>query len=264
MSGRERVLTLKGGRNFRDLGGYAAADGRRVRWGRLYRSGALSGLTEEDFAVLAPLGIAVICDFRSTVERESEPTRWVGAPAPAIRARDYAMGSTQMRQPIAEDGPPAERMARAMLGFYTDLPYGHVDSYRFMFEELLAGRVPMVFNCSAGKDRTGVGAALLLTALGVSRDDVLTDYALSEKVFDFEALAVSFGASQTATGFASVANVPTEIRTPMLRSDPAYLAAAFEAIEARDGSVLGYLEAQLGVGPQDVEGLKELLLEAEA
>src|SRR5471032_2394913 len=72
----QRVLPLVGGRNFRDIGGYRAMDGRQVRWGSVYRSGALSYLTTEDYTHLTPLRIRVICDFRTACEREREPTQW--------------------------------------------------------------------------------------------------------------------------------------------------------------------------------------------
>jgi protein-tyrosine phosphatase len=148
-----------------------------------------------------------------------------------------------------------------MHGFYADLPYDHSECYARMFGELLAGRTPLVFNCSAGKDRTGVAAALIFSALGVPREHILHDYSLSEQIVDYDALASGANVSRTATGFSALRSVPKEIRTPMLRSDPEYLAAALDEIVRRDGSVAGYLKSQVGVGREEAETLRGLLLQ---
>jgi protein-tyrosine phosphatase len=256
----ERTLPLEGGRNFRDLGGYPTEDGRTVRWGQLYRSGALSELTPADYRHLAGLGIATICDFRANGERTSEPTLWPGANAPVIHARDYEMGTPHVRAALKNPDRTVELMKAAMMSFYADLPYDHMESYRRMFGELVAGRVPLVFNCSAGKDRTGVAAALILSVLGVARETILADYSLSEQLVDYDGLATRTDTGGTSTGFSALSRFPQDIRAPLLRSDPAYLSFALEEIERRDGSVADYLRSQLGVGPQEVTALRDLLL----
>jgi predicted acylesterase/phospholipase RssA len=86
-----RVLPLEGGRNFRDLGGYETQDGQHVKWGRLFRSGALARLTPSDYDSLSAFGIRVVCDFRSRAERADEPTRWRADPAPRFMAWDGAI-----------------------------------------------------------------------------------------------------------------------------------------------------------------------------
>ena len=91
MRAANRVLPLEGGRNFRDLGGYETEDGRRVRWCRLFRSGAMARLTPSDYSYLSTLGIRVVCDFRSRAERADEPTRWLADPAPRFLAWDGAI-----------------------------------------------------------------------------------------------------------------------------------------------------------------------------
>ena len=86
-------MPLQGGRNFRDLGGYPTVDGRRVKWGRLFRSGTMAFLTDSDYDFLSNLGIAAVCDLRSTGEREAEPTQWRTDPPAeyvAIYAKDRA------------------------------------------------------------------------------------------------------------------------------------------------------------------------------
>jgi protein-tyrosine phosphatase len=249
----ERVLPLQGGRNFRDLGGYRSADGRMVRWGQLYRSGSMVGLTEADYGYLSALGVKVICDFRSTAERQQEPTRWSG---PQMIARDYDMDLASLR-PAAGEAPSPEQMRGRMLQLYEELPYQQAESYRRMFAELAAGRTPLAFNCSAGKDRTGVAAALILTTLGVSRDQVLADYALTDKVVDYEAV---MRRSNAAAGFTGVAAMAPELRRPMMRADPAYLQRALDTLAKREGSVEGFIRTRLGVTPAQTAALRARLL----
>jgi protein-tyrosine phosphatase len=86
-----RLLPLQGGQNFRDLGGYRTRDSRTVRWGVLFRSGAMNALTPADFAYLGRLGIRTVCDFRSTDERNAAPVQWPVNVSPKIFGDDYKM-----------------------------------------------------------------------------------------------------------------------------------------------------------------------------
>ena len=250
-----RLPPLEGGRNFRDLGGYAAAGGRRVRWGKLFRSGVMSGLTPRDQSYLDELGIAVICDLRCTAERTKAPNPWT---SPSVVAVDYEMQTAALAALLGEASGPDAVRAR-MMGGYERLPYVHLENYRRLFQALAESDRPLVFNCTAGKDRTGVAAALILTLLGVPRETILYDYSLSEKVVDYRRLASS---TAYGIGFEAVAAVSAEMRAPLLRSDPDYLQAAFSSIERQDGSVAGYLSAKLGVDEAQAASLRERLLES--
>ena len=258
-----RVLPLEGGRNFRDLGGYETEDGRTVRWGRIYRSGVMSGLTSADYDYLSGLGIKVICDFRTAGERTSEPTDWQAGPIdyltfPDPEAADQASFMTVFRQP---DVTP-EQVSQAMAEGYSQIARDQVPAYREMFDRLAAGEIPLAFNCSAGKDRTGIGAALILTALGVPRDTVLADYALSEKVVDYMA-DMHDNASEDAAEdnpYAFLAQLPPELVAPLMRSDPLYLETAFADIEAEYGSVRAFLREEVDVTDEEVEAIRSELL----
>jgi protein-tyrosine phosphatase len=251
----ERLLPLQGGRNFRDLGGYRTADGRMVRWGQLYRSGSMTHLTDADYGYLGRLGIKVICDFRTTAERTTEPTNWPEPLAPQMFSRDYAMPMSNVLAGPSGGDPTAASVRAGLINLYKTMPYDHADSYRRMFAELIAGRSPLAFNCSAGKDRTGVAAALLLTTLGVPHDQVLADYALTEKVVDYEALARNTS-GPPAAGFEIIGKLSPEVRAPLLRSDPAYLQAAFDAVKEREGSIANFMRDRLGVSSGDVMTLR--------
>jgi protein-tyrosine phosphatase len=258
----ERVLPLEGGRNFRDLGGYPAADGKHVKWGVLYRSGVMAGLTQADYRYLDSLGIKTLCDFRSTEERAREPTQWAAKPVD-YRVRDYDDASSSvLRTALTAPDLTAAKVSQTMATLYGGMLDRFAGHYSDMFDQLIAGKAPLAFNCSAGKDRTGIAAALVLSALGVPRDVIIADYALSDDIVNYEAAYAGAQAQQAADGpYGFLARLPAEVRAPLLASDPAYLQAAFADMEARHGSVGGYLNAALGVDAADIAKLRALYLE---
>ena len=161
--------------NFRDLGGIPASEGRIVRPGLLFRSGDLSTLTEEDIRVVESIGLATIIDFRAHREVEKRPDKEISTVKEIIflpihdAARD-----------IAEkyfDANDAKGLENILVMDYRRLVTDHVDEYRKFFEVLsLTGNLPLVFHCAAGKDRTGLAAALLLYSLGVGWSEIWKDY----------------------------------------------------------------------------------------
>lgn len=253
----ERVLPLEGGRNFRDLGGYPAADGRRVKWGQVFRSGSMANLTAGDYDYLAGLRIQTICDFRTEAERTSEPNQWHKAANINYWARDYDMGFGEITPDFFKGVTPAQ-MREVMIEGYRQTPDQQAEAYREMFQRLLAGEIPLAFNCSAGKDRAGVAAAFVLSALGVPRDIIIEDYALSEKIVDFQKELVG-GSKDGALGF--LANLPPEIVAPMMRTEPSYIIATFDAVEKKYGSIERYFETALGISQNDLAQLRNRLLE---
>jgi protein-tyrosine phosphatase len=261
----ERVLPLQGGRNFRDLGGYRTADGSAVKWGQLYRSGVMNGLTDADNAYLRGLGITQICDFRSSEERADEPTRYEALGTVAYNAIDYTDAtSSQLRDVFTSPDLSGTKVRDAMIGLYGGMTERFEPQYKDMFARLVAGKAPLAFNCSAGKDRTGIAAALVLSALGVPRATILEDYALSDKVVDYEAAYQAQGNAPAAKEdgpYAFLAKLPADVRAPLLKSDPAYLEAAFKQIETKYGSVDAYLEQRLGVGAAEMTAMRAQYLE---
>ncbi|CAN7183741.1 tyrosine-protein phosphatase [Phenylobacterium sp. LjRoot225] len=247
----ERVILLEGGRNFRDLGGYVARDGRRLKWGRLYRSGSMAALTEAAYVQLAELGVRVICDLRTTSERETSPVDWRKVPNLSYWARDYDLSFGDLRAVIASDLPTAEQASAAMVTAYRELPFEQAPAYGELFRRLADGEAPLVFNCSAGKDRTGVAAALILQALGVPEETIVEDYLLSNLAYDRAASATA----------AALAHIDPEVTAAILGVDDRYIRAALAAIDDAHGSVERYLQDQLGLTGDALGRLEAHLLE---
>jgi protein-tyrosine phosphatase len=264
-----RVIALEGGRNFRDLGGYAAGENQQVRWGRLYRSGSLSNLTASDHAALRSRGIRVLCDFRTRCEREREVVDWSGD-GRMLLAWDYDPRLVSVRALLAGAGVSIQsglspQVARlAMIELYRRLPTGLAEPYAALFERLAADDLPLVFACAAGKDRTGVAAALVLSCLGVPWDVIVADFTLTNQVVDLE--QVLFRHPRRGVGLedehGQLARVDRETRAPFLEASPEYLAAAFAQIRQDHGSIEEYLRARLGVDPAKSARIRERLLEA--
>ena len=263
-----RLLPLEGGRNFRDLGGYPAAGGRTVKWGRVFRSGMMANLTGADYDYLSALGIRVVCDFRSSTERAAEPTRWQATPAIDYRTWDSAdddnTGGLGLSTLLSQPGATPEQVAAAMTDNYPNIAEEHKEKYREVFHRLAAGELPLAFNCSAGKDRAGTAAALILSALGVPREVVVQDYALSERVVDYEAALVGGDGARDDPDRAPnglLAGRPTELIRPLLRSDPAYIRSTFAYLDETYGGVMGYIRTELEIDDTELAGMRAALLE---
>ncbi len=254
LSEPSRRLPLERAFNLRDFGGYATADGRVVRRGMLFRSGTMALLSEADTAHLRSLGIRAICDFRRGNDRSAEPTLWHGAEVDYF-CRDYSESSGILGEMLKRKDATAQDMRHAMIALYRAIPVDHSASYRAMFEQILAGRVPIIINCSAGKDRTGVGAALILAALGVARETIVEDYLLTNEHANWDWLL-----AQRSTLVARAWSARAEALEPLLTVDTAYLDSFFAELDGSYGGVEGYLAEALGVNEPARQALRERLL----
>ena len=254
LADEDRILPVECGFNFRDFGGYATEDGGHVRHGMLYRSGVMAYVEEAGRTRLASLGIAAICDLRSSRERERRPTRWHEPLSIELWSRDYGDTAADLIRAVETGIPSAGNMRERMMRLYEGIAYEHAPSYRALFALLAAGKVPLVVNCSAGKDRTGTAVALVLSALGVSRETILTDYLLTSRA-DFDFLL-------SRTRDRGYTEMPAEAIRPLFAADPEYLDTMFESLERRSGSLSAYLETELGIGPAERGTLRERLVEA--
>ena len=259
----DRLIPLEGGRNFRDLGGYVTDDGRRLRWGQVFRSGVMSYFTAADRLRLDELGLRTLCDFRSPGERRREPTNWQPAGLTVLRW-DYDFREVSLRAVLADVTELSPDTAhRCMTELYRRLPTLFAKPYADLFRKLAARELPLAFHCAAGKDRTGIAAALVLTSLGVPFDTVLADYMLTDSVVDLESSLFEHPRTSIGVGdeHAHLKRVRREARAPLLQARPEYLQAAIDKIEADHRSVPAYLRERLGVTDEMIRDMRDQLLE---
>lgn len=259
-----RLLPLEGGRNFRDLGGYETANGQHVKWGRLFRSGTMTRLTDEDYDYLASIGISTVLDLRTSQERTAEPTNWLAGDIDYVTFADPAEDDANPLSVVfASPDVTPEDVRSTMTSLYAGILDQQKPAYRALFRDLSDEDTPLAFNCSAGKDRTGVGAALILSALGVPRETVVSDYALSEQLVDYSAeFQLSENAAAEDDGpYAYLRQLPSELVAPLMRSDPAYIEFVLDHIDAEYGSVENYIINELGVDEIRLQKIRQSLLE---
>jgi protein-tyrosine phosphatase len=255
-----RRLPFDGAYNARDLGGYVGAGGRRVRWGVVYRSDALGDLSDADVVYFARLGVRQVVDFRSQLEREQAPDRLPAAPAPRLVLRPIfgeGLDPGELRERLLSgDARPEQLEAMLVEGnraFVTDFApvYG-----AFLRDLAAEENLPLLFHCTAGKDRAGFAAAALLLALGVTREAVMQDYLKTN-----EYSASSTDRTLMMLRVASLFRTTPEEARPLFEARPEYLQAAFDTIDARYGGEVAFLRDGLGLDEATLSRLRANLLE---
>lgn len=258
----ERVLPLEGGRNFRDLGGYHTQSGGQVRWGRMYRSGVMSELTANDLVYLAHLGIETVCDFRSRDEMAREPSKMAGQSGTQLVTFDYAMDMSTIG-PIMAAKTRAEA-TRAFAAGYVGMAGMLKRNFTDLFARLARNEAPLALNCSAGKDRTGVASALILSALGVPRDTVIADYALSETLEPPEKYIAAMrnpaagGSAVAAEQAAFFARMSEPALRVLMGSDADVMRIMLTELDDKHGGPLGFAKTHFGVDDAMVATLRSL------
>ena len=255
-----RKLPFTGAHNFRDLGGYKTEDGRTVKWGKIYRSDNLHSLTDEDLKYMKRLNIKSVVDFRSLEERESEPDR-------------LNPDMTQVLLPI--NFQPKELDDDSIKNIIKDLTFGDLDSsnllrdfniviveefaeeYKNFFRYIIENNAePLVFHCTAGKDRAGFASAMILTILGVPREKVIEDYLLTntyvkdhvdDKMLEIE-LKTFFRAD-------------TDNLRKINLVEERYIQAAFDTIDSKWGGMDRYISEALNLNEEDILKLQDFYLE---
>jgi protein-tyrosine phosphatase len=268
--GREvsvRHIELQGTPNFRDIGGYETVDGRFVRWGLVYRTGVLSYLTPSDFAYLRQLGVRVVCDFRTRQENEEAPEEWVPDSGAIMISMpigpDNGKSTTASLQQFAQGHPTTEQFKERMVKTYSNFVFEFSPEYARVFGELKQDHLPLVYHCTAGKDRTGIFTALLLRVLGVPLQTVLADYELTDRYFMSRADSTEASQKVRAQAESMMKTFTPEQRQVLMAADPAYLKATFAAIDERYGSFDNYRRQTLGLNDADVSALRVRLLTSE-
>ncbi len=255
-----RVLKLDGVHNFRDYGGYGAADGARVKRGLLWRSAQHGDASDADLAAIDALGIATVIDLRGPSERESKPCRRHPDFAAQVFAHPEETAGLALHTEAADGVITAAEARAAMLRLYEGIPFREnlVPMLRCYFEVLLRAEGPNLVHCVAGKDRTGFAVALAQHVLGVARDDIVADYVLTNQAGNIEA-RIAAGATQIRARHGAISDAT--IRT-LMGVEADYLTTAFERASARHGSIEAYLADVVGIDAEARDSLRSAYLEA--
>lgn len=241
----QRVLPLAGTSNFRDLGHYQARDGRVVRPHTLFRSDHLAGLNVQDQQALQGLGLTRSFDFRGVQERAA-----TGYEVPGVDQHHLPIEPTvvQAMQSLLDAGRSitARDTAELMRETYRNFVVHNSDRFAELFAHLLQHDAPLVFHCTAGKDRTGFAASLILHALDVPQDTIVRDYLLTNQHYRMPVR--------------SDHRVPMEVLQVLWRVQEDFLQASYDAIRADYGDVDVYLRERLGVRPEARQHLQQVYL----
>ncbi|MEU8675237.1 tyrosine-protein phosphatase [Streptomyces sp. NPDC048560] len=254
---------LTGVRNFRDVGGLPTTDGRRVRFGRLYRSGHLAQATEQDTVFLDKLGLHTIFDFRNAADHrldghdvELAGVRNVNIPLsdPADGAEFWRLvrdGNIQQLRSILADGKGADRMIASYRSIIKDRTAEHSRVLHALAED----SVPALMHCAAGKDRAGLSIAVSLLAVGVEREAIEADYLMSNDAHR------RYKVKRSDTSAVGMSDEVMELLNPLFGARAEYLAAAFSTIEEVWGGTERYLGEGLKLSPETRARLRERLTE---
>lgn len=252
----ERKLGMQGTPNFRDFGGYRGADGRQVKWGYLFRSGQLSNLSEQDVELLDSLALDMICDFRAEEEQQRDRSRLPGRQPRHVSLPITPGSHSRSLEEVREQMNVAGAMFEFMVDINREFAESQTETYSRMFREILAVEdARFLVHCAAGKDRTGFAAAIILLALGVSKDLVMQDYLLTARYYrperELQRLRIKY----------QMEHMLEESILPVLEVHEDYLERALRVIVEGYGSVEEYLAQALGVGPAELEALRDRYLE---
>lgn len=256
-----RLLNFEGISNFRDLGGYKTQDAKKVKWGKLYRSGTFAEASRADLSGLTKLDIVTFIDFRSSAEKTEEPNRLPDPP-----------GFSVVDIPVLDDGNKAlvgEIMERVDSGNFDGFDPNQAmltanrqfaNEFTPQFSEFIhavldANGAPVVWHCSAGKDRTGFAAAILLRILGVPQETVLRDYMASR------APALEARKSQLRMLELFKGEEAAQKLAILMGVEEAWLQAALAQIDTTWGSFDNYVENGLQLSASDLQHLRDNLLE---
>lgn len=243
-----REVKLEGAVNFRDIGGYKTKDGKKVKMNILYRSAALNTLTDNDLDKLSALNIKYNFDFRGPYEVKTAQDKM---PANTIRISLPAGSENIGDSNYMKNMGNLIKSDSFLLNFYTNLtPFK--DRYTPLFDSLLANKTqsPILFHCTAGKDRTGIAAALILYALGVDDQTIFEDYEATnyyrrnENARTIAQMTKFYGLDEKTAG-------------NLMGAKKEYISATFSTIKAQYGTIDNYLEKELGLTTSKINKLRK-------
>jgi protein-tyrosine phosphatase len=255
-----RHLALAGAYNFRDLGGISTADGKTVRWGKVFRSDTLTRLTPADYDRLNAMGIKVVCDLRTRDERRKDPTEWqkgsplfVLAPVSEDTNGNAVDGATMAK--MLSGGMTLEEGMSTFEAFYVGMIFDSAAKFGSVLRAIEYSDGAAIFHCTGGRDRTGITAALLLHILGVPQETITQDFLLSTRYLSEQPAGI------TSASMPRLNPENAKLFAQVIELRPRYVEALFKAIDQRYGSFDRYRREALHLSDADVAALKVILLE---
>lgn len=256
-------MSLKSVENFRGLGGIKTEGGRVVK-PLLFRSGHLYTLSAEDAATMQELGISHVVDYRSPAEVSERPVAYPHAWNPnhvtAAIGGNAAAWIKDLFERMGKAEFPKAELEETFMQAYRDIPLKNAKGIKLLFDGLLeaSGGEATLFHCSAGKDRTGITAALLLSVLGVHDDDIYDNFLETNSAIDIETKSAHF--AEVVSKKSGRVVTPDDI-WPLAGVRAAYLANSFDAIRDTHRNLDRYLRDALGMTTAKRDRLKSMYLE---
>ena len=249
-----RKIVLDGTSNTRELGGYKTEDGRSLKWGVLYRSDKLSELTDADQEYLLQLGIKRVIDFRSSEEKQNEPDQ-LPSTLKYVEMPIEADGAIRPKVEAILKGDLNEDVGAILVETNKEFISDFSGVYKGFIESLIENQEPTLFHCTAGKDRAGFAAALVLLAVGVPEKIVIEDYMKTNKYTE-ETIQDYIN----KINLYSLGSVDAEILRPLLGVEERFIRAALDEIKQKYGSVENFIRDELEIPDQSIIELKNFLL----
>ena len=249
-----RKIVLDGTSNTRELGGYKTEDGRSLKWGVLYRSDKLSELTDADQEYLLQLGIKRVVDFRSSEEKQNEPDQ-LPSTLKYIEMPIEADGAIRPKVEAILKGDLNEDVGAILVETNKEFISDFSGVYKGFIESLIENQEPTLFHCTAGKDRAGFAAALVLLAVGVPEKIVIEDYMKTNKYTE-ETIQDYIN----KINLYSLGSVDAEILRPLLGVEERFIRAALDEIKQKYGSVENFIRDELKIRDESIVELKNFLL----
>lgn len=246
-----RLVALDAVHNFRDLGGYEMGDGRTIGWGRLFRADGLNRLTDTDLDVMDALGIRTVVDLRSSAELDQHG-HYPFERHPVAFHHLSIMDATWQNVEIPEVTDNEQGTIDFLTWAYRDMLAAAADRFANAFRLLaVPGAAPAVFHCAAGKDRTGILAALILGGLGVSHDVIVADYAVTEA-------GMTRMRAWVAEHHPEMVERMGETPSFMMAAHPTAMRNVLDGLVAEHGSVREYLSS-IGIGMALLDEMSDAL-----
>ena len=238
------LLPIEGGYNFREMGGIITKDGKQIKCGKLLRSDELAHLTDADLQYFSSFPLISIVDFRTEEEVAAAPDK---RPVSLQNYYAYSINPGNIQSSTLESlgEITTEKVILFMENMYISLISDsiHIATYRQFFALLQdESQLPLIFHCSAGKDRTGLAAAFFFSALGVDEETIMTNYIASNKYLEGK--------------YDKYIEKNVAIK-PFFEVHPSYLKAAFKTIDEKYGSMEQFLVKELKI---DIDKMKKMYL----